>query len=343
MTVHSDLPRPARLLTEVARQYPHAWGQVEHLRSERGRGLPQWPSWCYLPLAGAYAIVGGGGDRTVSHEAAGDIALIGALAAWRATQGIYRIDPDVLDAVLDTPLDRELPSDLLYRLPEWCVYIEVGRDWAGERLHGLFAHLEHDANDGRSELRLLLDLESRLIPIPIHLVEDGTLYDGVTAMMTEAVTRAGSLPSSVAGREQIAKIAQAAAPLVSLVLYLCSQTAEYRDARGSDHQPGRPKPVKTKRGTRLFPPSGPTTWEVSYRLGAAIRAARAAEDREEQEAGARRGPRPHIRRAHWHTYWTGSRDGARERVLRWLPPIAVAVEDLDEIVPTIRPVIGDDR
>lgn len=33
--------------------------------------------------------------------------------------------------------------------------------------------------------------------------------------------------------------------------------------------------------------------------------------------------RPHIRRAHWHGYWTGSKD-ERSYTLKWLPPMAIA-------------------
>lgn len=58
------------------------------------------------------------------------------------------------------------------------------------------------------------------------------------------------------------------------------------------------------------------------------------------------GPRPHIRRAHWHTILHGPRlrDGApipsaeRRAELRWLPPIAVRMDDPDALPATIRPV-----
>ena len=51
--------------------------------------------------------------------------MVGALAAWRATQGIERFDPTIFEAVWDTPLTGELPTELLYRLPEWCCYVPV--------------------------------------------------------------------------------------------------------------------------------------------------------------------------------------------------------------------------
>ena len=59
----------------------------------RGAELPHWPQWCYLPLFGAYAIVGGGGTNRVPIDRAQHPGVVAALAAWRMTQGIYRYDP----------------------------------------------------------------------------------------------------------------------------------------------------------------------------------------------------------------------------------------------------------
>jgi hypothetical protein len=44
--------------------------------------------------------------------------------------------------------------------------------------------------------------------------------------------------------------------------------------------------------------------------------------------------RPHIRRAHWHTFRRGPRDGEQTRVIRWLPPIPVNVDETG-VIPTI--------
>ena len=88
------------------------------------------------------------------------MARLGALAAWRPTQGIYRFDSSLYNAVIDTPLTGDLPCEILHRMPEWCVYVETpGLRWLGAGLYGFFAHMEWDAGTGREELRLLLDSE----------------------------------------------------------------------------------------------------------------------------------------------------------------------------------------
>jgi hypothetical protein len=75
------------------------------------------------------------------------------------TQGVYRFDPTVLDALWETPVTGDIPTEVLYHLPEWCVYVNTpGKTWQGGSLHGFFAHLEHDVDDKRTELRFVLDV-----------------------------------------------------------------------------------------------------------------------------------------------------------------------------------------
>lgn len=83
---------------------------------------------------------------------------------------------------------------------------------------------------------------------------------------------------------------------------------------------------------------GPTpTWDVGLRIGAALRRAHDAESSEGAGSGTHARPRAHIRRAHWHTFWTGPRDGDRVARVKWLPPIPVNVGDSD-LPATVVPV-----
>jgi hypothetical protein len=136
-------------------------------------------------------------------------------------------------------------------------------------------------------------------------------------------------------------ITQQVTPIVSLLLYLCSANNDIRDSKGTNRLPKRPKAQKTKDGLKLFPPDAPTTWEVGYRIGAAIRKAQQHhQEQEAQDPSTHSSPRPHIRRAHWHSFWSGSLKNPQERKLnvKWMPPIPVALKDLDDLIPTIHPV-----
>src|SRR3546814_11075816 len=99
-----------------------------------------------MPMAAGYAIASGGGDNRVALDHAHYPAIITALATWRMTQGIYRYDATLRDAVLQTPLDGELPTAHLYRLPEWCVYVATHpatTPSAGRPRPAIFSHPKH--------------------------------------------------------------------------------------------------------------------------------------------------------------------------------------------------------
>lgn len=131
-------------------------------------------------------------------------------------------------------------------------------------------------------------------------------------------------------------LTRTAAPLLSLLLYLCADGAEIGDGTV---RPANPQPKRTKQCWRLFAADKPTAWDVGVRLGAALRRAFHASDTGQSEVGPETGrsrPRAHVRRAHWHTFLAGA--GRAERRLKWLPPIPVNVEDVDGLPATVRPV-----
>jgi len=107
----------------------------------------------------------------VAHER--KMAFLSALVAWRITRRIYRFDREILASLWATPVEGDLPVDTLYRLPEWCVYVETpGKRIFRKILHGYYVHPEWNAGGGHAELRLLFEADSGLNPFPIHLVSD---------------------------------------------------------------------------------------------------------------------------------------------------------------------------
>ena len=332
---------PSRLnnyLRFHADAYPSAWKQFEMFRAMRGKGLPVWPAWCYCPLAAAYAIVSGGGSNRVPLGRVQDVGILAALGAWRMGKGIYQFDPSLLTALLDTPLDGNLPTAVIYSLPEWCVYIDLSGasvPWGDDTLSGFFAHLEADATNGRHELRLVLDMADRLVPLPLHLCAD-TLDECVASALVEAERQAALQGINAHTGIGTHAVTRAVAPLVSVLLYLCTEAADMADHAGKKYKPSKPTYKKIKGCLRMFPAEAPTTWDVGYRIGAKLRAAEAA-DRITPQGETHASPRAHVRRAHWHSFWKGSKKNTNERtaVARWLPPIPVG---LGETVPTIHKI-----
>lgn len=318
-----DLPRPVAYLSQVARDYPQAWATMDQLRGYHGNGHPDfdWPDWCLLPLAGAYAAVSERwtGGWVVPFDRAQDVGILGALYAWRTGLGIYRCDPTVAAALVETPLDHAIPAEVLLALPEYGVYVAAPEPapaaWP-KGVKGFWAHLEQDANDKRRELRLVLDTDHDKRPVPIHLV--GTLAQGLAAMAGEARRVAGDLDVDLLATpaevdESMALLGGGVRPLVSLLLYLCAGESDIEGPGG--RRPGRAVPQETRGGPRILQPPAATIWRVGERVGAALR--QAAQDGE--------GRRPHLRTHHWHTYWTGPKAGPQVPAVRWVPAVPVGL------------------
>ena len=186
--------RPREHLIAFSKRYPNAWKAIDILRSERGKTLPFWPDWCFCPIAGSYAIVTRGQSYIPSPEEMNDISIMAALAAWRTTQGVYRFDPTLYNELIETPLTGDIPHDVLFQLPEWCIYVETpGLQVLQKISHGFFAHLEHDSNDGRKELRLLVDFDDKLLPLAIHL-GPWNLQESVEKFLAEAKRNINRIP-----------------------------------------------------------------------------------------------------------------------------------------------------
>lgn len=313
-------PRPLNHLNAATSLYPEIGRLVENFRAGRGKKLPTWPDWCFLPMAAWYAIVSASNTIDVlPPHLAGDVSRLAAIGTWRYSQGVYQIDNDLMDALMGSALSGDLPSDVLCRLPEWCVYISTpGKTWLGDILYGFWAHMEWDANTGRTELRFLFDCEKNLIGLPLH-VGAWTITESVDRAISEAVKQAQNIGVVMqATPDDVQNISEQINPLISILLYLCSEEPEIDNTREPGISPTRPAPKKTKNGWRLFPPDKPKFWAVGEKIGEQLRQASTA------GAQTERTTKTHLRRGHWHGFWTGPRQGERKFIYRWISPIIIS-------------------
>lgn len=370
----------ADYLVTYSRHYRDVWKTIAMLRRELAERY-EWPSWCWLPMA---PVIVSALDSTYDlfKQKMNDVASfvnflssvvdIYVLSAWRVGQGIYRFDPDLYQALLRSDIDSSIPTNVLFRLPEYGIYVETpGMMINGERSHGFFVALsstmvpkakrgasqtEKSSELGENSLFMVFDIEKtngvrKLSQMAYLRLEKPTLGEAIEDTFSvdneQNAWNEMSRKLLMAYRDSFygSKIIMA---LANLLLYLCSEQPDVMHHQGDPSlRPQRASPIKTKDGPRWIPPHAPTRWEVGLRMGAQLRLAREARERSagvpmgdgEEVLRRRASPRPHLRRAHWHGYWLGGRQSPDRRfVLRWIPPVMVNARSPSDLVPTVHRV-----
>lgn len=161
--------------------------------------------------------------------------------------------------------------------------------------------LDNDLVDLRVEInRVVEKLETAIADLEVDLIERDKNWEEIA-------------------RQQFA-IASA------LTLYVCSEEPDIIDVE---------PPVELEL-SRKSKTSYPTVKNLGLRIGSALRKYR-ADATSSSATSTGKTVLPHLRKAHWHRFWTGPRDGDRKLIVKWLPPTPVNA-DKGEIIATVRPV-----
>jgi hypothetical protein len=329
--------RPLRLMHETLRDIKDFDRKASRMRAEveDDKSVPRW---CFAPMS-RWAKLHASAHPAPLNPNLRDLLQhlkmmqhLSAVGPWRYTQGVYVFDEPLLNSLCATELSRDLPVDVLTRLPEWSIYVALpahaGRDNVilnSSAMRGFFVHLEHGAQNAQNgvELRFLLDMQTGLLPWILHL---GPWTVAEAVGRTQAVAAKYSpQKAGLGGAPVIAEMVkhriQTSQWLLSLVLYLCSEQPEIVNDREHSAAPCNPLPKVTKFGRNLVPPLSPRIWHVGREIGRKIREASVGAG---QVHTGRAPIRTHIRSGHWNLYWTGPRSGPQTAFYHWLPPTPVS-------------------
>ena len=324
------------------------WERARLQKEEHEQGGERWPACLYLSTDAVYdkirsiasALLEGGFDTEDAAEQAFNVsARTATLSAWCATKGVYVLDSAISRDVLSSSLRGELPVDLLCGLPEWSVYVilpdklnvvcDAEGGYTGS-MGGFFASVVGSA--GNLSLALLPDLGGDVFTtLQVFLLP---LRSGYNLSDLELNPVRGGIAEERADEARVSVRAMIKVCLNAL-LFISSQLDDIRGPH--DTRPQRV--LRTKKRRRKPPliikPRKSTKWEVGWRMGSQLRAARA---RREGAGAVTEGltPKPHVRRAHWHAYWTGPKALPKKRklILKWLHPILVGdhTQDMPMVV-----------
>lgn len=326
-------------LKRVESRYPNIWSVADGLQQAISVGKHQ--EGCIFSYAEAHLLSHKlqRNDGPYFHS-----ALLGALVAWRPTKGIFRFDTELYESLIDTDLAGDVPSSVLLRMPGWAVFIETpSSENLPYQLHGFWAYLSRMGAQAELILVGLWQKDGAHLDAGIDPEWDILLYNlplgqhpvsDLTTMMYQRSAIEASKEYVPRPEDVRAIDDHMVSAMLSLLLYLCSEQPDI-----SDWVPAQPAFRYLGMKRRRLASKEAHEWDVGLRLGAALKAAkdRADESGGSSEIGA--SVRPHVRRAHWHSFWVGKR-GEQTISLRWLPPIPVNVADTGKL-PAVARQVGD--
>ena len=329
--------------------------------------------WCYIPI-GAYAsetqieVDKYTGDKAeYRYKLFKTNQLRSAVVPWHAGgKGIYRFDPAFFEEVLNTDIET-IAAESVLRLPEWSCYVPFPRTLMVNDVpaFGVFVYADKDFRDTIPELRLTFimgwdqneDLKEHQGECPfldlalyIHLQsdEESNIYSSINLVSgDEEQNRAaqGLLKAAMLmfhfddedqSRQALRHLLQIGA---SIAMVLCANNIDIKPLNAEAASQVKRTGTHTNTPDDRLSPESPRKWEVGERLGSAIRAWKTetvAQSSEDPLGSVKTSTqkRPHLRRAHFHSFWIGPRKSdKREKILHWIPP--TFINDSGEDMPII--------
>lgn len=234
---------------------------------------------------------------------------------WAANKQVYKFDSELELALADSE-EIKLPVRILDRLPYQTFYLEFAEDGIfRENFHGVFVNIVREGNG------YLLYAE--------RIKEDGRVMFGKAALVPnddeDGVFIFDKNDFSCDESDRNVDWPEFCFYMLNAILYLCADNAEIQESsvtKNTYHPSGR---IKNK-----F--SEIRQWECGYRYGLEIRSQKkqkkssdnCREQTSELNIRIKRSLPAHIRRAHWHHFWIGPRNGERKLILHWIPPVYVS-------------------
>jgi hypothetical protein len=346
------------------KKYPGFCDAMAHIRLSRKH---KWPDIYYIPICEAMSVIKcdsimykvlqvGGMDALNKYLTANDISnqlhTMVAHYAWEATKLIYRFHPNIIPYITDTPLEGNIPTDMLFHFPVWCPYIETPGfkyTFNNRNILGFFVYLNirTDLNLNNPSLRFLLHLDDKTTATYVinieQTIDESIKRDAQTSLNYKRMCEHLSAEDEASYLSRVEceckKDRLFISALLNIVLYLCAKNSDIRES--STNSPSTSKPKSKREDPPDSTRNHPLIYEVGYRIGARVgrKDKPLTQTQEERKERKGRAVRPHVRQAHWHHFWKGSKKDPerRELVHKWLCPILVRGRK-EDMIPTIRPV-----
>lgn len=303
-------------LTNVCRRHPDLNKFVNFALSNKISD-ERWPDNVFIPTDGWAEYLGYCLPHEISNNEALDLYKTAIYGTWRYTQDVYFPDKKLLDQLKNTKITGNIPINIIFNLPSYSMFIDLSK----EDMWGFFVQVDYSTFFNTVGLILFLVINyENFLPVWLPIRKNTTILDAVAEFVEfrKQYAKKHGFNTLVDEYERHLEIVHF---FVSIILYLCSDKPDICNPLAPGTSPHRPEPKKVKGGMKLFPAQKPTIWEVGRNIGQALR--NAASQSKEYQGGSHASPKAHIRRGHWHGYWTGPHSGNRKFVLKWLHPMLI--------------------
>lgn len=267
-------------------------------------------------------------DHTYGNALFALIHYVYLFNEWKKKKQIFKFDRALTQELADTEVDFVIPFDIFSRLPYQTLYMDfsdnpeiceathmdgcivqphkiVNRLSEG---HSGLSALRHDVAYGDSYFVLLIMTYYKGRSKAVRGLTFPNTSEGIS-LSADKMNIAISESQTIAGDAKLQT-----AVIMQALLYLCSYEPDIRETDVSKAQRRQAKQNKTKSADMPI-----QSYVVGVRFGAAFRKWTAGTLGAEHSTGTGSHKRPHMRRAHWHRFWTGKRDSDdRKLIIKWV-------------------------
>lgn len=244
---------------------------------------------------------------------------------WYVNKVVYRISRELIDSIA-VPDEKiiDLPIDPLLNTPQWVTCVALS--WDKEAIRDKDGHIQRalmyglTSIGGKEYMMMVLHYETYNGLIQMNMYID-TSAPTIGEGFAWAVRDLPDIKASEFGRTmRITEMSEMICDIINTMLFI---NGEYHKSLVGKSSRVWETPRKDHNGGFRIRPRVSTVYAtVGQEMVEAVEAAK----RETATGGARRA---HIRRGHWHSYWTGPRGSKQTYIMHWLPPIIVSGTELN--------------
>lgn len=250
-----------------------------------------------------------------------EIMAIADVGTWRYTKGVYKINDDIAPFLLNEDFKGNIPLDRISRLPEWSIYVDCSNlmlSTFGRKIVGFWASINFFPSSlykGKKILHFTILYEDTFgtdFKTCISLDADNKSIEEDTIKISQWFKQAITA-------EALEELVMFKKKALQIILYICQDEPDISE-NGNEilDLNFNPTPQRIKGKNKLFEAKKIRYFDVGAKDGCSIKEALNVY----HSSGKTQAP--HIRRAHWHGFWKGSRkNNAQEFFYKWVAPVIV--------------------